>query len=121
MSDIPNARKPRISTKSCSNIYDYYIHGHIDRRTFLDRAAKFAVGSLTAVALLEMLTPNYAWATEVPKDDPRVKSELLKYSSPKGNGKNGEMEGPLRQAGQSHGEAAGCHRCAREPGPDPVY
>jgi len=37
-------------------LYDYYAHGHIDRRTFLERAAKFAVGGLTAVALLEMRT-----------------------------------------------------------------
>ena len=30
------------------NIFDQYVHGQIDRRGFLDRAAKFAVGGVTA-------------------------------------------------------------------------
>src|SRR5258708_17397878 len=36
-------------------LFDAYVHGSIDRRTFLDGAAKFAVGSITAVGLLEAL------------------------------------------------------------------
>src|SRR5688500_16695184 len=44
------------------DLYDYYVHGQIDRRTFLERAGKFAVGGLTAAVLLEMLTPQYALA-----------------------------------------------------------
>ena len=72
------------------DIYDYYVHGQIDRRGFLEKAAKFAVGGLTAAALLEMLSPQYAFAAEVPKEDPRVKSEYLKYPSPDGSG---EMRG----------------------------
>jgi carboxymethylenebutenolidase len=72
------------------DIYDYYVHGQIDRRGFLDRAAKFAVGGLTAVALLEMLNPKYAFAAQLPKDDSRVSSEYLKYPSPDGSG---EMRG----------------------------
>ncbi len=72
------------------DIYDYYVHGQIDRRGFLDRAAKFAVGGLTAVALLELLSPKYAFAAQVPKEDDRVISEYLKYPSPDGSG---EMRG----------------------------
>lgn len=68
------------------DLYDYYVHGHIDRRTFLERAGKFAVGGLTAVALLRMLSPSYALATEVPKDDPRVVSEYAVFPSPEGYG-----------------------------------
>ena len=60
------------------DLYDYYVHGQIDRRTFLQRAAKYAVGGLTALALLEMLSPQYALAAQVPKDDARVKTEYLK-------------------------------------------
>ena len=33
-------------------LYDYYAHGKITKREFLDRAGKFAVGGLTAAALL---------------------------------------------------------------------
>jgi carboxymethylenebutenolidase len=72
------------------DLYDYYVHGQIDRRAFLDRAAKFAIGGLTAAALLEMLSPNYAFAAQVPKEDERVFSEYLKYPSPEGSG---EMRG----------------------------
>ena len=68
------------------DLYDDYAHSRIDRRAFLDRASKFAVGGLTAAALLEMLCPNYAWADQVPKDDPRLKTETVEYSSPKGGG-----------------------------------
>src|SRR5262249_29210869 len=55
-------------------LFDGYIHGAISRRDFLDRAAKYAVGGFTAAAMLESLTPNYAWAQQVPKDDPRLKT-----------------------------------------------
>jgi carboxymethylenebutenolidase len=85
-------------------LYDYYAHGQIDRRTFLDRAAKFAVGGLTAVALLEMLSPHYALATEVPKDDPRVTSDYLKYPSPEGSG---EMRGLLAKPSHASGKLPG--------------
>jgi carboxymethylenebutenolidase len=68
------------------DLYDYYVHGQIDRRTFLERAGKFALGGLTAAALLEMLSPSYALATEVPKDDARVVSEYVVFPSPDGYG-----------------------------------
>ena len=70
--------------------YDYYVHGQIDRRTFLERAAKYAVGGVTALALLEMLSPKYALAAQVPKEDSRVTSEYQKYPSSEGHG---EMRG----------------------------
>ena len=34
-------------------MFDAYVHGGIDRRTFLDKAAKYAVGGVTAAMLLE--------------------------------------------------------------------
>jgi carboxymethylenebutenolidase len=67
-------------------LFDGYVHGMISRRDFLDRAAKFAVGGLTAAAMLESLRPNYAFAQQVPKDDPRIKTEYLSYPSPQGSG-----------------------------------
>jgi carboxymethylenebutenolidase len=69
------------------NLYDRYAHGGITRREFLDGAAKFAVGGLTAAMLLESLSPNFALAQQVPKEDPRLKSEYVEYQSPKGSGK----------------------------------
>ena len=84
--------------------YDYYVHGQIDRRTFLERAAKYAVGGLTALTLLEMLSPSYALAAEVPKDDARVTSDYVKYPSPAGNG---EMRGLLAKPGGATGKLPG--------------
>ncbi len=68
------------------NLLDHYVHGRIDRRGFLDGAQKFAVGGVTAAALLEMLKPNHAWAVQVPTDDSRIKAESATVPSPKGNG-----------------------------------
>ena len=52
------------------DLYDDYAHSRIGRRDFLERAGKFAAGGLTAAALLEILSPNYAWATQIPKRRP---------------------------------------------------
>lgn len=68
------------------NLFDLYVHGEIDRRTFLNGANKFAVGGLTATAIWESLRPNYAWAQQVPKDDARIKAESATVPSPEGNG-----------------------------------
>jgi carboxymethylenebutenolidase len=84
--------------------YDYYVHGQIDRRTFLERAAKYAVGGLSALALLEMLSPSYALAVQVPKDDSRVTSSYVKYSSPSGSG---EMRGLLAKPSGVTGKLPG--------------
>jgi carboxymethylenebutenolidase len=68
------------------NLLDGYVHGRLSRRGFLDGAQKFAVGGLTAMALFDMLRPNYAWAIQVPPDDKRIKSETVTVDSPQGNG-----------------------------------
>jgi len=76
------------------NLFDQYVHGFVDRRGFLERAARFAVGGLTAAALLESLSPRFAEAQQVPKDDARLKAGYADYESPKGSGK---MRGYLAQ------------------------
>ena len=68
------------------DLYDGYAHGWIERREFLDRAAKFTVGGITAAALLETLSPNYALAKQVDENDPRIKGEFIEYNSPDGHG-----------------------------------
>ena len=68
------------------DLYDYYAHGKITKREFLDRAGKFAVGGVTAVALLSMLSPNYALAEQVSFNDPDIVPEYVTYPSPNGTG-----------------------------------
>ena len=65
---------------------DLYVHGNMDRRTFIDRCSKYVVGGLTATALFEALAPNYAWAEQVAKDDKRIATEYATVPSPDGNG-----------------------------------
>jgi len=80
------------------NLFDGYVHGGISRRQFLDSAQKFAVGGVTAAALLQMLKPNYAWAIQVPPDDKRIRAETQTVQSPLGNGSiNGYLVRPADQ------------------------
>lgn len=83
------------------DLYDYYVHGRLDRREFLDQAKKFAVGGMTAAALLGMLNPQYALATQVEPDDDRIKTERLNYQSPRGHG---DMQGLLARPANAKGK-----------------
>jgi carboxymethylenebutenolidase len=85
-------------------LFDAYVHGDIDRRGFLDRAAKFAVGGITAGMLLDALSPKFAEAQQVPKDDKRLKTEYVEYDSPKGYGK---MRGYLARPANASGKLPG--------------
>jgi carboxymethylenebutenolidase len=67
-------------------LFDGYVHGFLSRRDFLDSAAKYAVGGFTAAAMLESLRPNYAWAQQIAKNDPRITTEYVTYPSPQGSG-----------------------------------
>ncbi len=69
------------------NLFDLYVHGDIDRRGFLERAAKFAVGGVTAAMLLDSLNPRFAEAQQVAKDDKRLHAQWIDYESPQGTGK----------------------------------
>ena len=69
------------------DLFDQYVHGGVDRRGFLDRAAKFAVGGVTAPMLLEALSPKFAEAQQVAKDDKRLRAEFIEFPSPQGSGK----------------------------------
>lgn len=67
-------------------LFDAYVHGGIDRRTFLDKAAKYAVGGVTAVMLLDQLSPKFLEAQVVKPDDSRIVAEYLEFPSPGGYG-----------------------------------
>jgi len=86
------------------DLFDGYVHGAINRREFLDRAAKYAIGGFTAAAMLESLSPNFAWAQQVAKDDARIRAEYLTYTSPQGSGKmRGYLARPAKAAGKLSG------------------
>ena len=82
-------------------LFDAYVHGAIDRRGFLDRAQKFAIGGVTSAMLLDALNPKFAEAQQVPKDDKRIKAEYVEYNSPQGNGK---MRGYLVRPANAKGK-----------------
>ena len=83
------------------DLYDFYVHGHITKREFLDRAGRFAVGGLTAVAILNMLSPNYALAEQVSFNDPDILPEYITYPSPNGHG---EVRGYLVKPSKAEGK-----------------
>lgn len=66
--------------------FDFYVHGKISKREFLDLASKFVVGGLSAVALGTLLTPDYAFAQQVEFTDPNILPEYIHYPSPQGHG-----------------------------------
>jgi carboxymethylenebutenolidase len=82
-------------------LFDQYVHGVIDRRGFLSSATKYAVGGVSATALLEMLSPNFADAQVVKKDDARIVAKMVEYPSPDGNGKmKGYLVTPAKMSGK---------------------
>lgn len=68
-------------------IFDEYVHGDIDRREFLARVGRFAVGTMTAAGILASLTPRFAEAMQVPPTDDRLDARYVEYDSPAGYGK----------------------------------
>ncbi|CAM4118279.1 YghX family hydrolase [Bordetella muralis] len=85
-------------------LYDGYVHGRISRRDFLDRAAKYAVGGLTAATILASLSPDYAMAQQVQFTDPDIVAEYIEYPSPNGHG---QVRGYLVRPKAANGKVPG--------------
>lgn len=68
-------------------VFDQYVHGDIDRRTFLARVGRLAAGAATAAALLGALTPKFAQAQKVSPADPKLRADHVEYDSPQGYGR----------------------------------
>jgi carboxymethylenebutenolidase len=66
-------------------LYDFYAHGKITKREFLERAGQFAVLGMTTSALLATLSPDYALAQQVSFTDPDIVADYIKYPSPNGH------------------------------------
>jgi carboxymethylenebutenolidase len=82
-------------------LFDAYVHGAIDRRGFLDKAARFAVGGVTAAMLLDQLSPKFLEAQVIKPEDPRIKVQSVEYDSPTGYGKmRGYLAQPSKPAGK---------------------
>src|SRR6185503_19921173 len=83
------------------DLFHEYQHGEIDRREFLTRAQRFAIGGLTVTAIFESLRPNYAFAQQVAKDDKDIVVSSETIASPKGNGTiNGYFVKPAKMPGK---------------------
>jgi carboxymethylenebutenolidase len=82
-------------------LYDFYAHGKITKREFLDRAGRYAVGGLTAVAILGLMSPNYALAEQVSFNDPDIVGEYVMYPSPNGHS---EVRGYLVRPAAAEGK-----------------
>lgn len=85
-------------------LYDYYAHGRITKRQFLDRAAKFAVGGMTAAAIIASMSPDYALAQQVEFTDPDILAEYITFPSPEGHG---EVRGYLVRPAKAEGKVPG--------------
>jgi carboxymethylenebutenolidase len=82
---MPEIRKEDVK-QEVFDLYDDYAHNRIDRRTFVQRLSIYAVGGLTVNSLMSFLMPDYKGGVQIQPEDPRVKSEYINYSSPKGGG-----------------------------------
>jgi len=83
--------------------FDSYTHGFIDRREFFDSVTKFAVGGVTAAAILDAFTPNYALGQQVAEADQRIRAAYANFSSPQGHeGMGGYLAQP-RSSGRVPG------------------
>jgi carboxymethylenebutenolidase len=67
------------------NLYDDYTNGLLDRREFLKKLAILAGSTAAALALLPLIDNKYAQAQVVPKDDPRLYVENIKYPGETGD------------------------------------
>src|SRR5436190_2294148 len=83
------------------SLFDRYVHGGIDRREFIEKASKYAVGGMTAAAMLEALRPNFLLGEQIPATDSRIKGEEATHPSPQGNGTvKGYLVRPAKATGK---------------------
>ena len=83
-------------------LFDGYVHGACSRRDFLEQAGEVRGRELHGCGDARSLKPNFAWAQQVTKDDPRIQTEYLSYTSPQGSGKmRGYFARPAKVAASS--------------------
>jgi carboxymethylenebutenolidase len=67
-------------------LYNLFIHGEISRRDFVAGVQRFAVGGITAAAVIEALMPNYAQGQQVSRTDDRIHTAYETVPSSDGYG-----------------------------------
>lgn len=83
-------------------LFDQYVHGDIDRRSFLDRAGRFAGAlGLSSAGLLAALAPDFARAQKVAPSDARLKTEFVEF--PSGPGGHGTVRAYVARPAQATG------------------
>jgi carboxymethylenebutenolidase len=97
-------------------LFDSYVHGFIDRRDFIDGAARFAQGGMSGVTLLEALSPKFTEATQVQPTDARIHASFVEFDSPAGYGR---MRGYLVKPTQTQGKLPGVLVCHENRGLNP--
>jgi carboxymethylenebutenolidase len=101
----PSGTEPRKTARDfppeVMKLFDQYVHGMLDRRGFLERAAKISISGMTALGLLEALNPKFAEAQQIRPSDARLKSEYIEIDSPRGYGK---VRGYLTRLGKPSGK-----------------
>jgi len=97
-------KNPKEFDQSVYDLFDKFVHGDIDRRAFIDNAGKFGIAGMTGAMILDALTPRFAEAEVVAKDDKRIVAEFVEYPSPQGYGK---MRGYLVRPADKKGKLPG--------------
>ena len=85
------------------DLYDEYCHGRIDRRAFLQQAARRTAGGL---AMAQALLPRYAQAQTISFTDERIKAQYVTYPSP-----GGTLGHDARLSRAAHGHRARSRSC----------
>jgi len=94
-------QNPKDYDQGVYDLFDKFVHGDIDRRAFIDGAGKFGVAGMTGAMILESLTPRFAEAQVVAKDDKRIVASVVEYPSPNGNVKmSGYLVRPADKKGK---------------------
>ncbi len=86
------------------DLYDDYAHNKLTRKEFLAKLSLYAVGAITLPSLLSFISPNYIDSILVQENDPRLKSSMIDYESPKGGLK---MKGLLSMPKENTGKLPG--------------
>jgi len=85
------------------DLYDDYAHNRLDRRSFIDKLSKYAVGGLTVGSLMSFIMPDYQ-KVQIALDDPSLKTKTITYNSPKGGGEiKGQLSRPKKVKGKLPG------------------
>ncbi|RMG59974.1 MAG: dienelactone hydrolase family protein [Bacteroidetes bacterium] len=96
-------RKEDIS-QEVFDLYDAYAHNRLDRRQFIDKLKTYAVGGITLPALLGFIMPNYEQKVQVARDDDRIETAYVHYTSGKGGG---DIRGLLAKPKGAEGKLPG--------------